>query len=110
LSGRSVTLGGIRAVPFPRSAIPALALTCPGAYRPGARAQAVNCHPVTGAVIRRASDADLMKLARLRREWTREEKGDQADPGFEDRFAAWYAQETSRRIVWLAEAGGHRSG
>ena len=26
-----------------------------------------------------------------------------ADPGFEERFEAWWARESSRRITWLAE-------
>ena len=30
-----------------------------------------------------------------------------ADPDFEQRFAAWYAQEASRRIIWLAEVDGY---
>ena len=77
---------------------------------------------MTDAVVRRAGDADLALVARLRREWTREQDagpgapGDPAgpggapgapaglaDPGFEERFEAWWARESSRRITWLAE-------
>ena len=48
----------------------------------------------------------------MRREWTREQDASpggpggpaaHADPGFEERFGAWWAREASRRITWLAE-------
>ena len=58
---------------------------------------------MTEAVVRRAGHADLAALAWLRREWTREQDGDGGDPGFEERFAAWWAREASRRVSWLAE-------
>jgi len=57
----------------------------------------------TQAVIRRADDADLPAIARLRRELTVEQDGSLGDPEFEERFAAWWARESSRRIMWLAE-------
>ncbi|GAB2954573.1 hypothetical protein GCM10027280_48750 [Micromonospora polyrhachis] len=56
--------------------------------------------------IRRAHEADLPAIARLRREWTEEERGGRDDPEFEQRFATWYASESSRRITWLAEVDG----
>jgi GNAT superfamily N-acetyltransferase len=62
------------------------------------------------AVIRQAEDGDLAAIARLRREWTAEQDGGHSDPGFEQRFAAWCARESSRRIIWLAEAGGRPAG
>jgi GNAT superfamily N-acetyltransferase len=62
------------------------------------------------AVIRRAEDADLPAIARLRRESTAEQDGDCADPSFEERFSAWCARESSRRIMWLAEVGGRPVG
>ena len=62
------------------------------------------------AVIRRAEDADLPATARLRRESTVEQDGDRADPSFEERFSAWYARESSRRIMWLAEVDGRMVG
>jgi GNAT superfamily N-acetyltransferase len=62
------------------------------------------------AVIRRAEDADLPAIARLRRESTVEQDGDRADPSFEERFSAWYARESSRRIMWLAEVDGRMVG
>jgi GNAT superfamily N-acetyltransferase len=65
---------------------------------------------VTEAVIRRAGAADLVMITRLRREWAREQEGDRGDPGFEDRFAAWFERESSRRITWLAEVDGHPVG
>jgi GNAT superfamily N-acetyltransferase len=61
-------------------------------------------------VIRRAEDADLPATARLRRESTVEQDGDRADPSFEERFSAWYARESSRRIMWLAEVDGRMVG
>src|ERR1700729_1762933 len=64
----------------------------------------------TEAVIRRAEDADLPAIARLRRESSAEQDGDGADPAFEERFAAWYARESSRRITWLAEVDGRLAG
>jgi GNAT superfamily N-acetyltransferase len=60
----------------------------------------------TQAVIRRAQDADLAAVAWLRRESAAEQDGDGADPSFEERFGAWYARESSRRIIWLAEVDG----
>ena len=64
----------------------------------------------TEAVIRRADGRDLAAIARLRRESSVEQDGGGADPSFEERFAAWYAREKSRRIIWLAEAGGRPVG
>ena len=62
------------------------------------------------AVIRRAEDADLPAIAWLRRESAVEQDGAGADPSFEERFGAWYARESSRRIIWLAEVGGRPVG
>ena len=64
----------------------------------------------TEAVIRRAEDADLPAVAWLRRESAAEQDGDGADPSFEERFGAWYARESSRRIIWLAEVDGRPVG
>ena len=64
----------------------------------------------TQAVIRRAQDADLAAVAWLRRESAAEQDGDGADPSFEERFGAWYARESSRRIIWLAEVDGRPVG
>jgi GNAT superfamily N-acetyltransferase len=60
----------------------------------------------TEAVIRRAEDRDLAAIARLRHESSVEQDGGGADPSFEERFSAWYARESSRRIMWLAEVDG----
>ena len=65
---------------------------------------------MTDAVIRRAEYADLAAIVELRREWTREEHGDIADPDFEENLAAWYGREWSRRVIWLAEEGGRPAG
>ena len=64
----------------------------------------------TEAVIRRVEDADLPAVAWLRRESAVEQDGDSADPSFEERFGAWYARESSRRIIWLAEVEGRPVG
>jgi GNAT superfamily N-acetyltransferase len=61
-------------------------------------------------VIRRADEADLAAIIRLRREWAREQDGDPADPTFDERLAAWFAQESSHRITWLAEVDGRPVG
>jgi GNAT superfamily N-acetyltransferase len=61
---------------------------------------------VTEIVIRRAENADLPKLIELRSEWTREQDVDVDDPGFDQRFAAWFVREAPRRVTWLAEADG----
>jgi GNAT superfamily N-acetyltransferase len=65
---------------------------------------------VTETLIRRAGDADIAAIIQLRREWTREQDGDEPDPGFDARLAAWFARESSRRITWLAEAAGRPVG
>lgn len=65
---------------------------------------------MTQAVIRQANDADLAAIIWLRREWTHEQEGDRGDPGFDERLAAWFAQESSRRIIWLAEVDGRPVG
>jgi GNAT superfamily N-acetyltransferase len=46
----------------------------------------------------------MAAIARLRRESAQEQDGDLTDPGFDERFAEWFARESSRRIFWLAEA------
>ena len=61
-------------------------------------------------MIRRAEYADLAAIVQLRREWTREEHGDIADPDFEENLTAWFGREWSRRIMWLAEEGGRPVG
>lgn len=59
---------------------------------------------MTGIVIRRAVNTDLPDIIRLRAEWAREQGTDLEDAEFDERFAAWFAREASRRITWLAEA------
>jgi len=65
---------------------------------------------MTEAVIRRAVAADPAAIVWLRRQWTQEQEGDRVDPGFDERLAAWFAQESPRRITWLAEADGRPVG
>jgi GNAT superfamily N-acetyltransferase len=65
---------------------------------------------VTAAAIRRAEDADLASIIQLRREWTREQDGDQPDEDFDERLAAWFARESVRRITWPAQAAGRPVG
>jgi GNAT superfamily N-acetyltransferase len=61
-------------------------------------------------VIRLATGADLAALADLRRESTFELHPAREDESFGERFAAWYEQEASRRLTWLAEDEGHPVG
>ena len=61
---------------------------------------------MTEIVVRRAENADLPEIIGLRSEWTREQGDDFDDPGFDERFAAWFERESSHRITWLAEVGG----
>lgn len=61
-------------------------------------------------VIRLARDADMAALADLRRESTFERLPRCEDQGFQERFAAWYARESSRRLTWLAEDDGRAVG
>ena len=65
---------------------------------------------MTDALIRRTEHADVAAILRLRREWTQEQHGDIADPDFDENLAAWYARESARRIIWLAEEGGRPVG
>ena len=65
---------------------------------------------MTDALIRRTEHADLAAMVQLRREWTQEQDGDIADPDFDENLAAWFARESSRRIMWLAEEGGRPVG
>lgn len=68
------------------------------------------CADMTEALIRQADGADLAAITQLRREWTREQDPDDTDPGFGERFAGWFARESARRIVWLAQADGRAVG
>jgi GNAT superfamily N-acetyltransferase len=57
--------------------------------------------------IRLATPADIVPLAALRRQVRKTTD----DPGFERRFAEWFAAEGDRRTTWIAEqpgAGGSR--
>ena len=65
---------------------------------------------VTEVVIRQVRDADLTAISGLRRESTREQFGVHGDPDFEERFAAWFARESSRRSTWVAETDGRLVG
>jgi GNAT superfamily N-acetyltransferase len=66
---------------------------------------------VTEAVtVRLAGPADVDLLAALRRELSEEDFGPSSDPSFEARYAAWHAAEASRRLFWIAEAGGRPVG
>ena len=58
---------------------------------------------MTEAVVRLAGDADLPAIARLRRGLAVEQEGERDDPDFEAGFAAWWARESTRRIIWVAE-------
>jgi GNAT superfamily N-acetyltransferase len=66
--------------------------------------------PMGEIVIRQAGDADMQRLMELRSVWTREWHGDADDPGYAERFAAWFERESGRRLTWLAEADGRAIG
>lgn len=57
-------------------------------------------------LIRLANGADVPALVGLRRESTFELYPAREDEDFGERFAAWYEQEASRRLTWLAEDKG----
>jgi GNAT superfamily N-acetyltransferase len=65
---------------------------------------------VSEIVIRHAEDADVPALAELRRDWTLEWGGTADDDSFGERFAAWFNEETARRLTWLAEVDGRAVG
>jgi GNAT superfamily N-acetyltransferase len=69
---------------------------------------------MTSVTVRQAGAQDLAAIAHLRRLSAREQDGaqdgEQADPGFEEAFASWFARETSRRVFWLAELDGQPVG
>ncbi|MGH1562361.1 N-acetyltransferase family protein [Mumia sp. DW29H23] len=56
--------------------------------------------------VRRAGAVDAPALADLRVRWTEELRGAVDDPTFAERFDAWFARESDRRVAWLAEADG----
>jgi GNAT superfamily N-acetyltransferase len=58
--------------------------------------------PVT---VRLAGEADVARLATLRREFVEEDHGAADDPEFEARYAAWHGREAHRRLFWIAETG-----
>jgi len=62
------------------------------------------------ALIRVAGDADVDAMAELRRRWTEERRGVGPDPGFGERFRAWFAAEAHQRTFWLAEVDGRGVG
>jgi GNAT superfamily N-acetyltransferase len=65
---------------------------------------------MTAVTVRQAGAQDLAAIARLRRLSAEEQDGEQADPGFAEAFASWFAREMSRRIFWLAEVDGQPVG
>lgn len=57
--------------------------------------------------LRLAAYDDGPVVAGLRRVWLEENRRPPVDdPGFEDRFALWWAAEFPRRVTWLAASGG----
>jgi GNAT superfamily N-acetyltransferase len=65
---------------------------------------------MTSVAVRQAGAADLAAITRLRRASAQEQDGEQADSGFEEAFASWFARETSHRIFWLVEVCGQPVG
>jgi GNAT superfamily N-acetyltransferase len=61
--------------------------------------------------VRLVAAADLELVAGLRRAWTEEQLGEPVDDaGYEDRFAAWWAAEADRRLLWVATVAGEPVG
>ena len=58
---------------------------------------------VRDVVVRVAGAGDAAAIASLRSLWS---AGTAADPDFEERMAAWLANEGDRRTTWLATLGG----
>lgn len=55
--------------------------------------------------VRIATDVDLDALIALRASSSDERRGVGPDPGFSDRFRAWFATELHQRTFWLASHG-----
>ena len=61
--------------------------------------------------VRQAGEGDIPALARLRQRWSEEWAGHAIDDeGFAARFAEWYAVESGRRVVFVAELDGELVG
>lgn len=56
--------------------------------------------------VRVAGRSDVDALIGLRRAWTVERQEVEDDPGFADRFRAWFDAEHPQRTFWLAELAG----
>lgn len=56
--------------------------------------------------IRRADQADAPALARLRRYWAEEDGATAVEPGFDQRFATWFAGQQGSRVAFVAEQDG----
>jgi GNAT superfamily N-acetyltransferase len=69
---------------------------------------------MTAVTVRQAGAQDRAVIAWLRQLSAQEQDGghdgEQADPGFEEAFASWFAREAPRRIFWLAEVDGQPAG
>jgi N-acetylglutamate synthase-like GNAT family acetyltransferase len=58
---------------------------------------------VTKATVRAATRDDVDALIVLRSGWSVERRGARLDPGFADRFRAWFDDEARQRRFWIAE-------
>lgn len=57
--------------------------------------------------VRLVGAGDAALVAALRRAWTEEQlEAPVDDPSYPDRFAAWWAAETDRRLIWVATVAG----
>ena len=61
-------------------------------------------------MIRVADDRDIATLAEMRRRSSEERRGTGPDPGFVDRFRAWFNAEAHQRTFWLAAHDGKAAG
>jgi GNAT superfamily N-acetyltransferase len=67
---------------------------------------------MTEPAVRKVLGADLAALSGLYRAWDDggHDEPCEFDPLFEERFCAWYADESNHRLTWLAELDGRPVG
>lgn len=61
---------------------------------------------MSAATVRTAGTTDVDALGALRRQWVEEQGATGPDPGFADRFDAWFKDEMRQRTFWIAEIAG----
>lgn len=56
--------------------------------------------------VRLATPDDLPAIRALRRAWVEEVEGTVDDPTYDDRFDAWWAEQSPHRLTWLGLVDG----